>query len=259
MDHHISTTARRRFDFLDQLRGLLLLSMILYHFFWDLTWIFLAPLSWFGGWQTDLWQQLTVSLFILLSGFCWKLGKNPFHRGLQVLAMGIVPFLGTLLFLPSSPIYFGILVFLGSAMILMIPIEKTLVNVPPRTGLFLSILLFFCFRTISQGSLDWIIWRIPLPEGLYQNYFTAYLGLPPATFSSADYFPLLPWFFLFLAGYFLYRLWLLMNRPVFSFGFDSTKIRWLGRHSLLVYLLHQPFLYSLFWGFKQLSFFFERS
>ena len=64
---------------------------------------------------------------------------------------------------------------------------------------------------------------------------------------SSDYFSLFPWFFLFLSGYFLYRI-------VFEKGIanqlkecktGNTFFDFLGRHSLILYLLHQPFLYLL--------------
>ena len=80
-----------------------------------------------------------------------------------------------------------------------------------------------------------------LPPALYRNHFTALLGFPPADFFSTDYFSLLPWFFLFLTGYFLFRL-----RPE-----EVREIRRvplvtaMGRHSLPIYMLHQPVIYAL--------------
>ena len=85
-----------------------------------------------------------------------------------------------------------------------------------------------------------------LPDTLYRNNLTAYLGFPPRDFFSTDYFSLLPWFFLFLTGYFLFHIasknnW---NEKLFARG-RFPLLNWIGRHSLIVYLLHQPVLYGL--------------
>jgi uncharacterized membrane protein len=64
-------------------------------------------------------------------------------------------------------------------------------------------------------------------------------------FSSADYFPLLPWLFLFLFG-----AWL-GGRVTGGGGPDWLRVKvppaltWPGRHSLLLYLVHQPILYGI--------------
>ena len=85
-----------------------------------------------------------------------------------------------------------------------------------------------------------------LPASLYRNLLTAYLGFPNPGFFSTDYFPLFPWFFLFLTGHFLHRLLEEkdLNQRLFSRG-QVPVLNWMGRHSLIIYLLHQPVLYGL--------------
>ena len=85
-----------------------------------------------------------------------------------------------------------------------------------------------------------------LPDWLYRNHLTAYLGFPHSGFFSTDYFPLVPWIFLFLTGLFLFRItndkgW---NEKLFARG-QVPLLNLIGRNSLLVYLLHQPVLYGL--------------
>lgn len=63
-------------------------------------------------------------------------------------------------------------------------------------------------------------------------------------FYSADYFGLLPWLFLFWAGYYLHkavghRRMEPLRRSV------CPALGWMGRHSLLLYLLHQPVIYGV--------------
>ena len=87
---------------------------------------------------------------------------------------------------------------------------------------------------------------LTLPAGLYRDHVTALLGFPPADFFSTDYFSLLPWFFLFLTGWFLFRL-----RP------EETRrvpvVTAMGRRSLLIYMLHQPVIYGLLTGYSLLT------
>lgn len=81
--------------------------------------------------------------------------------------------------------------------------------------------------------------RLALPQALYASYTTAYLGFMPKSFFSTDYFPLLPWLFLFWAGYFLHHL---VGRERLAPLRKSVcpPLGWMGRHSLVLYLLHQP-------------------
>ena len=85
---------------------------------------------------------------------------------------------------------------------------------------------------------------IRIPEALYANLATAYLGFPPADFYSTDYFSLLPWNFLYLCGYELH--WILKAAGVLDAPILRKEIRplaFMGRNSLVIYLLHQPVLY----------------
>ena len=68
--------------------------------------------------------------------------------------------------------------------------------------------------------------------------------LPEAVRCSTDYFALLPWLFLFWAGYFLYGV---VGRQRMEPLHRSVcpPLGWLGRHSLLLYLLHQPVIYGV--------------
>ena len=136
---------------------------------------------------------------------------------------------------------FGVLTLLGSASILLCGARPLLSRIPARAGLAGSALLFLLTRDVNAGSLGFEGLRLAaLPEGLYRDLFTAYLGFPPAGFSSTDYFSLLPWCFLFLAGHFLSRL-----RPEPPAGPRIPLVTAMGRHSLLLYMLHQPVIYVL--------------
>ena len=81
---------------------------------------------------------------------------------------------------------------------------------------------------------------------LFRSYLFP-LGLLADGFSSSDYYPLMPWFFLFCAGSFLGR-WIKEGRA-FHWVYTARMpfLEKLGRHTLLIYILHQPVLIALFW------------
>ena len=238
---------------LDTIRGITLLSMMLYHTCWDLVFLFGKKIPGYSGFGGYVWQQSICWTFILLAGFCWSLGSHHLKRGLIVFGSGILITFVTLLVMPESRVIFGVLTLIGSCMLLLIPMEKLLLKLRAEIGLAGSFLLFLLFRNVNTGYLGFGNWNIlKLPDGFYENLFTTYLGFPQKGFFSADYFSLLPWFFLFLTGFYLYQLVQKnhMMEKLFSWrvpGFDV-----IGRHSLLIYLLHQPAVFGISWMLFQI-------
>ena len=217
-------TPAGRYALLDELRGLDLVSMMLYHACWDLVFLFDVNMRWYAGTPGRLWQQTICWVFILLSGFCAPFGRYMLRRGTVVFGAGAVVTLATLVFMPEGRVIFGVLTFLGAAMLLTGVLEPLLKKVMPAVGL---------------GG-----WKLMLPQSLYANYFTAFFGFYPDWFYSTDYFGLLPWLFLFWAGYYLHkavgrRRMEPLRRPV------CPALGWMGRHSLLLYLLPQPVIYGV--------------
>ena len=91
---------KKRYHLLDGIRGLVLVSMIVYHATWNLVYIYDMDWKWYMGKGAYLWQQSICWTFILLSGFCWSMGKKPLKRGLQVFIRGIRVTVVTLLVMP---------------------------------------------------------------------------------------------------------------------------------------------------------------
>ena len=225
---------RKRLHGLDLIRGVTLLSMTAYHGTWNLVYLFGVDLPWYDQLPGCIWQQSICWTFILLSGFCFSIGSKPLKRGLTIFGGGILVTAATIIAMPENRILFGILTFTGSAMMLMVPLEKLLRKVPAVIGVVAAMGLFFFFRN----------WQAP--EWLHRNLLTAYLGFPTREFISMDYFSIFPWIFLFLAGYFLFRIlnargW---DEKLFARG-NVPVLNWLGRHTLPIYLIHQPVLYGL--------------
>lgn len=194
-------TPAGRYALLDELRGLDLVSMMLYHACWDMMFLFGIWMDWYAGMPGRLWQQAICWVFILLT-------------------------------------------FLGSAMLLTGVLEPLLKKIPPAAGLAVSAVLFAVCYPVGLGWVGLGGWKLMLPQSLYANYFTAFFGFYPDWFYSADYFGLLPWLFLFWAGYYLHkavgrRRMEPLRRSV------CPALGWMGRHSLLLYLLHQPVIYGV--------------
>ncbi len=244
-----------RYGFLDSFRGLVLISMIFYHACWDLVYIFNTNWSWYQGTGAYLWQQSICWSFILLSGFCWSLGSKPLKRGLLVFGAGMVVTIVTIVFMPEDRVVFGVLTLIGACMLLMILLERILKKIPAGWGCLASTLLFICTRNINRGYLGFETWNfVKLPEFLYRGRLMTFLGFMEQGFYSTDYFSLFPWIFLFITGYFGYRI--LKGKQGFMdkyFTGGCKALSFLGRHSLLIYMLHQPVIYGVFLFMKQLK------
>lgn len=258
-----------RLYLIDLLRGITLISMILYHFMWDLVYFADIKAPWYDDTPGEIWQKSICMSFILISGFCFPLGKKHLLRSLEIFIGGVIVSAVTIILMPENRILFGILTFMGTAGLLMIPVnrifEKIYKDSPKRllSGLmiFINFVLFIMFYQVDRGYLNLICRKINVPVSFYKGYLTAYLGFPDYSFYSADYFSILPWIFLYFIGYFLFRLLshfeageekkLILNdglrrglsiKPKTFFG---RAIEAIGRNTLLIYMLHQPVLYGL--------------
>lgn len=238
---------KERYHLLDTLRGSVLLSMILYHGCWNMVYIYGKNWEWYRSQGAYIWQQSICWTFICLSGFCFSLGKNHLKNGFLVFGSGLLVTLTTMVIMPSNRVIFGVLTCIGSCILLTHFMKNLIIKIPANVGVFLNILLFLFTKNTNNGS--WGIGNMKiteLPQTWYQNYFTTFLGFPFRGFYSTDYFSLVPWFFLFLTGFYFFRIWQKkgwLERTFLKVGI--APLSFLGRHSLLIYLLHQPVLYGV--------------
>ena len=237
---------KTRLHALDSIRGITILSMIAYHAMWDLVYMFGVKADWYRSDGAHLWQQSICWTFILLSGFCHALGRKPWKRGLIVFGASVAVTLVTLIFMPAQKILFGVLNLLGLSMLLMALLAKPFACVNPYLGAVVSFGLFGLFKTVQRGALAVFGKTVAvMPEALYANDVTALFGFPGPDFYSTDYFPLLPWFFLYVCGWFLYRIF---ARRGWLGIFANPRIPvldFIGRHSLPIYMAHQPVIYAV--------------
>ena len=131
-------TPAGRYALLDELRGLDLVSMMLYHACWDMMFLFGIWMDWYAGMPGRLWQQTICWVFILLSGFCLPLGHRPLRRGLIISGAGVLVTAVTLLFMPEDRVVFGVLTLLGAAMLITGLLQPLLQKIPAWAGLVVS-------------------------------------------------------------------------------------------------------------------------
>jgi len=245
---------RQRYHILDEIRGITLCSMILYHAVWDLVYMFGNDWAWYQSDFAYIWQQSICWTFILLSGFCFSIGKRRVRRGLIVFAAGVLVSLVTEIFMPANRIRFGVLTLLGSCMLIFVLINWMRdkggnLKSSPMPGMVLSFIAFILSKRINDGYLGFADVRIfKLPKGLYRlGDFGNFLGFTENTFYSTDYFSLFPWFFLFLTGVCLYK-WFLQRNWIERLSQLPSLGKWwrpIGRHSLIIYMVHQPIIYGV--------------
>ncbi len=235
-----------RIYFLDEMRGLALSGMINYHAAYDLYAIFGLDFNFYStGWDT---LQLAVCCtFIVIAGISSRLTKNAMKHGLVVFGCGMLMTAGTYFFMPDQVIWFGVLHFLGASMMIYYLFRKSVNKAPALLGAVISLAVFFCFYGLQRGTI--FFGNVAVPEGLYFSKYLAVIGLPGPGFRSADYFPLIPWFFLYLSGCFIGKYFKERRIPDFMMEKHSKFLCAIGSNTLAIYIVHQPVIYGLLWAF----------
>ena len=237
------TPQKNRIWELDALRGICILGMMVVHFVFDLNEFAGLGLT-MPGWF-DFCQRYGHILFILISGTCATLASRSFRRGVIVFCAGLLV-TGVTLFMVcvlkfnrSLSIFFGILHLLGICMMLF-PLFKRL----PVWALAVLGAGFVALG-VWLAALEPVAVSFPSAQGLLLGA----IGIRPAGFYSGDYFPIFPnlgWFLLgAVLGRTAYRRRESLLPKVNADFFLLRFFRFCGRHSLWIYLLHQPVLAGL--------------
>lgn len=232
----------KRFIELDVLRGFAIIGMIFLHVLWDLDYFGILPLNY----EIYKFQTSIPLLFFVLVGMCLVVSKNKkqnlsldkqreydLHlilRGLKIFSLGMIITTITLLFMPDKPIIFGVLHCIGFSIILSVPFVKF-----KQYNLLFASLIIIIGLVIGGYSFENPT-AVHLAIGLHQPNIGAY---------TIDYFPLFPWFGVTLLGIAIGEWVYKDNKRRFAFPNLSnykplSVFSWMGRHSLAIYLLHQP-------------------
>jgi uncharacterized membrane protein len=229
--------ARPRYRVLDALRGLSMLLMIIHHAAIDLTMYGMVPAVLLDNPIVGVLQPIFGATFIALSGASGRFSRSNGRRGLKIALAAAAVTLSTWAatgFLASGgaslTVVFGILHFLAVAS-LIYPALAWLVDTSRLPGLcWLG--LFVVARMIFPRVADVPLWLAPL-------------GVMGYGFQSADYYPLLPWIFAYLFGIKLAD-WIKAGKmPEGFYTFRCPPLEALSRHSLWIYLIHQPVAMAL--------------
>ena len=221
-----------RLHYLDVTRGFAIILMVIYHFSFDL--------DNFNYIQIDMdhslfWQSfraIIVTLFLTTmgmslalthaKGICWSCMKK---RTLFLGAASILVSAGSYLQFPESWIYFGILHFILFASWLgLLFVGRPWLSLTTA----LVILVGHVFGWLHTQGLYELVHR---PLHLPVRY-------------TEDMVNIFPWFAPVLIGVFIVaKGWHLL--PHLNSSFISTKLSFMGRHSLIIYLIHQPILFGI--------------
>ena len=236
---------KKRIVLIDNLRGLALIYMVFFHFIYDMA--YLVPTEW-GRAALAANQDIVIfdtASFILLAGISSAFSRSNLKRGGRLLAIGIVFTLVTAFIFPGQAIYFGILQLLGSCMVLYGAFENRLRKLPTVVMLAVCAVIFALTFNITDGYIGFKgVFEIDLPEQLLKNNLLYPYGFVKGGYASVDYEPLLPWFFLYFGGTYIGG-FITRHRdslPKFCYANPLPPLSLIGRHSLLIYVLHQPII-----------------
>jgi uncharacterized membrane protein len=234
-----------RWPWLDAARGFAILMMIAFHFCFDLVYWQLADFQLLSDWRWMAWRNGIVGLFLLIMGVSLVLAAdNPaahFWRRLIRVACcaGLISAVSWVMFADRF-IYFGILHFVVLASLL----GKILLRLKSldrwSVWLLLALLCLAAIWLPGAKALD--------PRTLN------WLGMAAHKPQTEDYVPLLPWFGVVLFGMVLGHCLRCLPGQEYHLAIPQIcrPVAELGRHSLLIYMLHQPLLMSLFWCYSLL-------
>lgn len=227
-----------RIGWLDAFRGLALVAMASYHLIWDFEYFgYLAPGT-AGHGLPKLYARGIATTFLFLAGLGLVLAhRNGIRwdrfglRFAKVAGAAALVTIATWFAMPEGFIHFGILHQIALASVVGI----AFLNLPPLVTLMAAVgvlaLPFFYQSTLFDHPALW------------------WVGLQPKPRLSFDYVPFFPWFAPVLVGIAVgnigvFRAWLgRLGQPPKS----ARPLGFAGRHSLLVYLLHQIPLFGLVW------------
>ena len=234
-----------RILWIDVIRGISILAMITFHFAFDLMYFgFAKPdLIYQPDWR--LFERMIAFSFLFIAGLSLSIThrssinwKSFFRRyGVTAICAVLISIVTYILF-NNDMIRFGILHAISVSGLVGLLLLKL-----NSLSLFLLAVLLFLLNLF-------------IPQPLEGDYFWQWLIYTTETPNSLDYRPIIPWitpFILGMASYQLFKKWGLMETSNTTTHNELLILCWLGRNSLVIYLVHQPILFVGFLLFLQLN------
>jgi len=232
-----------RFAAVDALRGFAIALMVVYHFCFDLRYYgwthanFNDDPFWLGS------RTLIVSLFLCVSGVSMVLANRSvivwrawLQRFCILLFCATLTSVSSYVLFPKSWIFFGVLHFIAAASVLGLVFLRW-----HKLNLVVGIILIMAGLTVKLAFFDQAGWQ--------------WLGMMTHKPFTEDYVPLLPWFGVVLIGMSVGRWSLEKLAPLMAWrprGAPGRSLAYAGKHSLLIYMLHQPLLIGALYPIKLL-------
>jgi len=238
-----SKVLKVRYHLLDEIRGFMVLCMVIYHGF-------LAVDMALGGSDIALMlfdfftplEPFFAGGFILLSGLCCNFSRSNLKRGFILLIIALAFNIGTLIGELYFDFYglliqFGILNLLSFCMIFVGVFQKLLNKINAKIGLAVfGILFILAYIFIAKPDLSFVT---------VNNEYLFMFGFVAPGFRSADYFPILPWLFIYLAGFYLGKIGIIEKYSNIFSKKCIIPFRILGKYAIIVYILHQPIIFGI--------------
>ena len=235
----------KRILWIDVIRGISILAMVTFHFAFDLMYFGFAKsdLIYQPDWR--LFERMIAFSFLFIAGLSlsithrsWINWKSFFRRyGVTAICAVLISIVTYILF-NNDMIRFGILHAISVSGL----VGLLLLKLNSLSLFFLAVLLFLL--------------NLFIPQPLEGDYFWQWLIYTTETPNSLDYRPIIPWitpFILGMASYQLFKKWgLLETNNIITYK-ELSILSWLGRNSLVIYLIHQPILFVGFLLFLQLN------
>lgn len=235
---------KERYYLLDEIRGFMVVCMVVFHGFFAVDMALANGSEWarfFINFFSPV-EPVFAGGFILLSGICCNFSRSNLKRGLilAVIALGFniaTFFLEEFFELEGLVIKFGILNLLSFCMLFVWVLNKPLKKVNSYLGLIVSSVLFVVTLIfIAKPDFSFI---------MVENEYLYMFGFYPKNFFSADYFPILPWMFLYLSGFYIGKTGVIEKyKKIFSKK-CIIPFRFIGKYAIIVYILHQPIIFGV--------------
>ena len=211
---------------IDILRGLAVMAMIYYHFIYDLVFFYGKPFD-LNHLSLRL-AALAAPVFFVLAGISTHFSKNILKRAAKVGIAALMVTVFTYLQNPDYFVLFGTLHFLATTMFL----SYFFVHLSNGILLLMTFISWGAGAFFSSVSTN-ITWLFPI-------------GMTYPGFRSSDYFPIFPFVAYTLIGILLGK-WLYADKKSMYPQLQIPILQWIGRNSLILYLLHQPIFLTLLW------------
>ncbi len=245
--HKGNAKPKKRICALDLLRGTAVILMLLFH----LCYTFGTVLG-FAFFERIYYLTESIAppvisvMFIFSCAYSCRLSKNNLKRGaiiflfalgLSFVTIVILPLLG----MAEEGIYFGILHFLGIAVMLSPLIFKAEKKIPAFIGIPISIILAIGTSQIMTKGFFGL--RVTDPFDGVNLLFP--FGIYHGDFFSADYYPIFPWIFVFALCCYIAAALPPEKLPERFYSRLCPPVEFLGRHAMIVYIIHQPIIYLI--------------